>query len=116
MQDLVRSRPSYDQVASKLRDGNLDLRTVVGGEKARDERMAGEPLTFGEDVQPLFRGKDVEEMKDIANLDLSNYEDVRSNAEIIYARLDDGTMPCDGPWPDENIETFRRWIDQGKKL
>ena len=39
--------------------------------------------------------------------------DVRENAESIYARLDDGAMPCDGRWPEEDIKTFRRWVDQG---
>jgi hypothetical protein len=54
-------------------------------------------------------------MKDIADFDLWDYEDVRERAELIYARLDDGTMPCDGPWPEEHLERFRRWIDQGKR-
>jgi len=28
-------------------------------------------------------------------LDLSSYEEVRPRAEEIYARLEDGSMPCD---------------------
>lgn len=114
MQDLVRARPAKEEVAEKLRDEDVDLKTLVGGEEAAEE-MEGPELSFEEDIKPMFREKDVEEMKEIANFDLSAYEDVSENAEAIYARLDDGTMPCDGPWPEEDVETFRRWIDQGKK-
>jgi len=120
MQELVKARPAYDDVAARLPDESTDLSALVPGQEVAGEEIAGEKppgpaLSFEEDIRPLFREKDVEEMKDIADFDLSDYEDVREYAEGIYARLDDGTMPCDGPWPDEDIETFRRWIDQGKK-
>jgi len=45
--------------------------------------------------------------------DLSSYDDVRANAEPIYRRLADGTMPCYGPWPADNVQRFRTWIDNG---
>jgi hypothetical protein len=45
--------------------------------------------------------------------DLASDEDVSANAEAIYARLANGTMPCDGPWPEEDVERFRDWIDGG---
>jgi hypothetical protein len=45
--------------------------------------------------------------------DLSSYDDVRANAEGIYRRLADGTMPCYGPWPADNIQRFRTWMDNG---
>ena len=115
MQDLVKARPAYDEVADKLRDESRDLGTLVGGEEEVAEEAAGPALSFEEDIRPLFREKDIEEMKDVADFDMSDYEDVRDNAESIHARLDGGTMPCDGPWPDEDIETFRRWVDQGMK-
>jgi len=113
MQGLVKSRPSYDAVADKLRDESLDLATLVEGKAETAEEVVGTAPSFEDDILPLFREKDIEEMKDVANFDMSDYEDVRDNAESIYARLDDGTMPCDGRWPDGDIETFRRWIDQG---
>jgi hypothetical protein len=115
MQDVVKARPTYDEVAERLRDESLDLEMLVGGEEAAREEVAGPALSFEEDVRPMFREKDVAEMKDVADFDLSDYADVRDNAEAIYARLDDGTMPCDGPWPDDDVETFRRWMDQGAK-
>lgn len=115
MQELVKARATYDQVAGKLPDESLELSTLVQDEGAGGEAAVGAPLSFEEDIDPLFREKDIEEMKDVAGFDLSDYDDVRENAEPIYVRLDDGTMPCDGPWPEEDVETFRRWIDQGKQ-
>jgi hypothetical protein len=67
--------------------------------------------TFAQDIRPLFRDRDVRSMSFAFNL--SSYEDVRTNAEEIYARLADGSMPCDVSWPAEQIERFRTWIDQG---
>jgi len=114
MQDLVRARAAYDQVADQLRDEDVALKSLVGGkEEGGDEKTAGPALSFEADIAPLFREKDVEEMKDISGLDLSDYAVVRDKAQGIYARLDDGSMPCDGPWPDEKVETFKRWMDQG---
>lgn len=45
--------------------------------------------------------------------DLSSYEEVKANAEAIYERLSGGSMPCDGPWDDEQVQRFRDWIDAG---
>ena len=42
-----------------------------------------------------------------------SYEDVKENAEAIYERLAEGSMPCDEPWPDEHVQVFRDWIDGG---
>jgi hypothetical protein len=46
---------------------------------------------------------------------LDLYDDVKENAESIYARLVDKSMPMDEtrPWPDEWIALFRCWIDEG---
>jgi hypothetical protein len=46
--------------------------------------------------------------------DLWSYDDVRANADVILTRLQDGSMPCDGAWPAEQITTFERWIAAGK--
>jgi hypothetical protein len=68
-------------------------------------------MSFAQDIRPLFRSQDVEEMS--WAFDLSSYEDVREHAEEIHARLAEGTMPCDEAWPQANIERFRDWIDTG---
>ena len=41
-------------------------------------------------------------MKDVG-LDLSAYADVKAQAQNIYARVLDGSMPCDEPWPAARI-------------
>jgi len=46
-------------------------------------------------------------------LDLSSYGDVKAKATEIYPRLKDGSMPCDGPWPEERVAVFKRWMDEG---
>jgi hypothetical protein len=53
-------------------------------------------LSFAADIRPLFRDSpDVDTMKRMG-LDLSSYQDVKAQAEGIYSRLKDGSMPCDG--------------------
>jgi hypothetical protein len=68
-------------------------------------------MTTFEDVRALFREQDVRSMK--FAFDLSSYDDVRENADAIYARVADGSMPCDTRWPQEQVATFRSWIDAG---
>lgn len=67
--------------------------------------------SFESEVRPLFRPDDAEAMS--WAFDLASYEDVKENAEAIYERLADGSMPCDEPWPDEHVQVFRAWIDAG---
>jgi hypothetical protein len=67
--------------------------------------------SFARDIRPLFRDKDVEEMR--FAFDLSQYEDVKANATAIYDRLAEGSMPCDEPWPPERIARFHQWMEAG---
>jgi len=78
---------------------------LLSGHSAKSE------MSFESDIRPLFREEDVAEMS--FAFDLSSYEDVSEHAEDIYSRLAEGTMPCDGPWPQEDVERFREWIDAG---
>jgi hypothetical protein len=73
--------------------------------------MSNAQLSFERDIRPLFRPDDVDAMS--FAFDLSSYDEVRDNAEPIYERLADGSMPCDGKWPAQDVERFRRWIDGG---
>jgi len=68
-------------------------------------------VSFERDIRPLFREEDIEEMS--FAFDLSSYDEVRQYAEEIHTRLADHSMPCDGPWPEADVERFRRWIDAG---
>jgi hypothetical protein len=67
--------------------------------------------SFEQDIRPLFREYDQTEME--WAFDLWSFEDVKDNADAILERLENGDMPCDGSWPDEQIETFRRWMREG---
>jgi hypothetical protein len=67
--------------------------------------------SFEADIRPLFRDDDVDSM--LFAFDLRKYDDVRQYAEEIYDRLSDGSMPCDGEWPQAQVEQFRAWIDAG---
>jgi CDGSH-type Zn-finger protein/truncated hemoglobin YjbI/ferredoxin len=71
----------------------------------------GEPISFEHHIRPLFRERDRKSMR--FAFDLWSHADVRQNADGILARLNDGSMPCDGAWPDEAIDVFRRWTETG---
>ena len=73
--------------------------------------MEEEAVGYGRDIRPLFREKDVSSMS--FAFDLRSYDDVRANANGILAKLSDGSMPCDGAWPEEKVELFRNWVDAG---
>ena len=73
--------------------------------------MAPQPTSFAKDVRPLFRAKDINSMKQA--FDLSSYDDVRSHADAILGRVAAGSMPCDGPWPQEQVDVLRRWVEEG---
>jgi hypothetical protein len=76
----------------------------------RKEQM-GDQVTYEQNIRQLFRDRDIQSMS--FAFDLSSYDDVRANAEAIYEKLAAGSMPCDGPWPAEDVERFRTWIDNG---
>ncbi len=70
-------------------------------------------LSFAKDIRPLFRDDiDLPIMKDVG-LDLSSYADVKAQAANIYDRLADGSMPCDEPWPKEQLARFKQWMEEG---
>jgi hypothetical protein len=68
-------------------------------------------ISFEQDIKPLFREHDRESMK--RAFDLWSHDDVARNSDAILARLREGTMPCDGAWPDEQIALVERWVDAG---
>ena len=72
----------------------------------------GESAGFETQIKPLFRERDRGSMQ--SHFDLWSYDDVSQHADAILARLQDGTMPCDGAWPPAQVDTFQRWIESGK--
>jgi hypothetical protein len=73
---------------------------------------ADQTPSFESDVKPLFRERDRESMQ--RAFDLWSHDDVSRHADAILARLRDGTMPCDGAWPQDQVDLFERWTEGGK--
>jgi len=71
----------------------------------------GEPVSFAHDIQGLFRESDRRSMR--FAFDLADVGDVRAHATDILARLQDGSMPCDGGWPPDRVDVFARWVAGG---
>ena len=63
-------------------------------------------------MKPLFRERDRKSME--FAFDLWSYDDVSENADAILARLAAREMPCDSPWPEAQVDLFRRWIQSGR--
>ena len=70
-----------------------------------------QPISFAQNIKPLFREGDRESMS--AAFDLWSYDDVVQNSDAILGKLRDGTMPCDGAWAEEQVDLFQRWVDAG---
>jgi CDGSH-type Zn-finger protein/truncated hemoglobin YjbI len=70
-----------------------------------------ETVSFATNIKPLFRERDQKSMS--FAFDLWSYDDVRAHAQEILARLQDGSMPCDGAWSAEQVTVFQRWVDSG---
>jgi hypothetical protein len=67
---------------------------------------------FETQIKPLFRERDRESMR--SHFDLWSHEDVSQHADAILARLQAGDMPCDGAWPQAQVDLFQRWAEGGK--
>jgi hypothetical protein len=70
-----------------------------------------EPISFEQQIKPLFREGDRQAMK--WAFDLWSHDDVARNSDAILERLRDGTMPSDGAWPAEQMAVFQHWVDAG---
>jgi len=68
-------------------------------------------VRFAQHIKPLFRPMDRQSMK--WAFDLWSYQDVRAHADGILQHLHNGSMPCDGAWPHERVDVFRRWVESG---
>jgi hypothetical protein len=94
-------------VASATVRGPLNARiaketTIPGHHEQRPD--------FAVDVKPLFRESDRATMR--GAFDLWSEDDVLAHGPAIAARLREGTMPCDAPWPKEQVALFERWLGQ----
>jgi hypothetical protein len=71
----------------------------------------GDKLSFERDIKLLFRTKDRDSM--LQAFDLFDYADVVENADAIVGSLRSGQMPCDGAWPESQVDKLQQWIDMG---
>jgi hypothetical protein len=69
-------------------------------------------ISFEQDIRPLFRERDRNSMS--SEFDLWSYDDVANWSDGILTRLRDGSMPCDGAWPEEQVARFEEWVAAGK--
>jgi hypothetical protein len=67
--------------------------------------------SFDRDIRPLFRARDRAAMR--WAFDLGEVASVRQHADALLDWVAAGRMPCDGPWPAEQVELFRRWVQAG---
>ena len=79
--------------------------------------------TFTTKILPLFRRRDIGCMAQrgilIGSADwmcdpaaTNNYPD-HGNARRVYTALTRGIMPPDGKWPQDRLDTFQKWMDEG---
>lgn len=77
------------------------------------------PTSFQSDILPLFTERDIRAMNKAFNL--ASYDDVKAHAAAIYDRIrgiGGPVMPPppprgEGPWSQERIDLFARWMADG---
>ena len=74
--------------------------------------VTGDSAGFESQIKPLFRESDRDAM--LMQFDLWSHDDVSEHADVILARLRDGSMPCDSPWPRTQVDLFARWSESGQ--
>jgi hypothetical protein len=70
------------------------------------------PVSFETDIKPMFRDRDRGSMQ--SQFDLWSYDDVVAHADAILAAVAAGSMPCDGAWPQAQVDRLQHWIESGK--
>ena len=83
-----------------------------------DGRKSGKK-SFERDIRPLFKDIDMQMMGE-RNVFLADYDfmKVPANAKMVLAYLSAEripTMPLGPPWPAEDVQKFRDWINDGLK-
>jgi len=73
-----------------------------------------DPVSFEANIKPLFREYDRQSME--FEFDLWSRDDVQAHAADILDHLSSGAMPCDGAWPADRVEVFKRWTETGFQL
>ena len=70
-------------------------------------------IGFASEIMPLFRESDRAAMR--RAFDLWSYDDVLAHGPAIAGRLKDGSMPCDGAWPERAGCALRALARRGRR-
>ena len=81
------------------------------------------PLSYAQDIRPLFRAGDISCMAQKGVL-LGNTEWMCSpnggdsfpdheNARRVFSVLSEGSMPPDVSWPRDKVAIFEQWMNDG---
>ncbi|RGB35375.1 hypothetical protein C1646_667818 [Rhizophagus diaphanus] len=66
-------------------------------------------ITWNQHIRGLFTWNNAQCMAH--SLNLTSYEKMKDNAEPVYDMVSQKKMPPGEPWPQEQIEMFRKWKD-----
>ena len=80
-----------------------------------DQSAADSPrvVSFEADIKPLFRASDRAATQ--RSFDLWSFADVSAHGTQTAEQLQAGTMPCDGPWPADEVALFSDWLKSGSQ-
>jgi CDGSH-type Zn-finger protein/truncated hemoglobin YjbI len=117
-QPASRPVPRWDWTAAGPPD--VAAASADGSQEGQESQPAGVPLpgpgeavSFEAHIRPLFRERDRQSMS--FAFDLWSVDDARAHAAGILERLRDGSMPCDGAWPEDRVAVFQRWTESGQR-
>ncbi|CAG8491774.1 11623_t:CDS:1 [Funneliformis caledonium] len=71
------------------------------------------PITWNQNIRGLFTENNARCMIS-KNKNLTSYDDVKDNAELIYQKLSRKEMPPGDPWSEYQIGLFKRWMEGEK--
>jgi hypothetical protein len=82
--------------------------------------LFAKPYWLGDEKESVGKGW-IGAMKHFGwNLDLSQVDDVQKQAVVVYQHLRSRSMPISSDprqfWPDEALETYRAWVNQGCRV
>ena len=71
--------------------------------------------TWNDPITSYFTQKDVDHMKQVSSngIILNDYNSVVANAEAIDQMTSTGQMPPGKPWPQDWVNNFETWANNG---
>jgi hypothetical protein len=103
------------QIQHELHGQGLD----ISENHSNTVRTMTKVTSYQSDIRPLFTERDIQAMSKAFNL--ASYDDVKTHAANIYDRIQGiggAVMPPppprgEGPWAQDRIELFARWMADG---